>query len=94
MLVLFWTWPFRLIDKRYNNCYFYTLEKLITVGGYAKWYKSNAWWGYHVAWVYDGVEHHYDMRKQDRKRIREVAPLGIPIYYKGYVRTKKTRAHS
>lgn len=88
MVVLFWTWPYRLIDNTRNNCYFYVLEKLIARGGKAKWYKSNAWWGYHVAWVKDGIEYHYDMKREDRKKLPW---WSIPVYYKGVVRTKKER---
>ena len=88
MVVLFWTWPIRLFYPEYNNCYFYTLEKLITVGGKAKWFKSKWWWGYHVAWIHEGIEYHYDMRAGDRRNIRKVAPLGIPIFYKGYIKKR------
>ena len=50
MLIFFWSWPVRLFTKK-NNCYFWTLEKLIAEGGRAKWYPSKRWRGYHVIWI-------------------------------------------
>jgi hypothetical protein len=88
MVVLFWSWPYRLIENTRKNFYFFELEKIITEGGRAKLYKSNSWWGYHVAWVKDGIEYHYDMSKADKKNLPWWA---IPVYYKGKVRTKKQK---
>ena len=34
------------------------------------------------------IEYHYDMRAGDRRNIRQVAPLGIPIFYKGYIKKR------
>ena len=50
MAIFFWTWPVRLFTKK-NNCYFWTLERLIVRGGRARWYNSKRWFGHHVIWI-------------------------------------------
>ena len=48
--IFFWIWPLRLFTNK-NNCYFWTLERLIIEGGKAKWYNSKRHFGYHVIWI-------------------------------------------
>ena len=83
MLIFFWSWPYRLFTKK-SNCYFYTLEKLISHGGKFKFYRSRWWWGYHVSYIKDGYEYHYDMTRKERKQIK-----GFPFFYYGRVRKVK-----
>lgn len=85
MIVCFWAWPYRLFTKK-NNCYFYTLEHLIRYGGRFKFYRSKWWWGYHVSYIKDGYEYHYDMTREERKNIK-----GFPFFYYGQVRKVKYR---
>ena len=73
-----------LIEK--NNCYFWTLEKLITQGGAVKWYKSAIWFGYHCTWVSpDGVEWEYTLPKMKRTSLWKV------MWYHGTVRPFTSR---
>jgi hypothetical protein len=83
MFIFFWTWPIRLFTEK-NNCYFYTLENLIKYGGKCKWYQSQWWWGYHVSYIKDGYEYHYDMTYEERKKIK-----GFPFFYNGKIRKTK-----
>lgn len=80
MAVFFWFWPIRLFTSR-NNCYFWTLEKLIKDGGSIEWYPSRRWTGYHVVWVdKDNIAWEYT-RKMKRHN-----PWYTMIFYTGNVR--------
>ena len=83
VITLFWSWPYRLFTKK-NNCYFYTLERILMEGGTYKVYRSRWWWGYHVSYIKDGFEYHYDMTREERKIIK-----GFPFFYNGTVRKVK-----
>ena len=85
MLIFFWSWPYRLFTTK-NNCYFYTLENLIKNGGSFKFYKSKWWWGYHVSYIKDGYEYHYDMTPRERKQIK-----GFPFFYHGRITKVKEK---
>ncbi len=82
-IVFFWMWPYRLFTDK-NNCYFWTLEKLITKGGKVKWYKSNLWYGYHCTWINrDGEEWEYTLQKTRKTTLWKV------LWYNGSVRQIK-----
>ena len=83
MAIFFWFWPIRLFTSK-NNCYFWTLENIITHGGYVRWYRSLTWFGFHCTWVApDGVEWEYTMPRMGRK------PWWyIPLIYSGKVKRK------
>jgi hypothetical protein len=83
VITLFWSWPYRLFTKK-NNCYFYTLERILMEGGTCKVYRSRWWWGYHISYIKDGFEYHYDMTREERKMIK-----GFPFFYNGTVRKVK-----
>jgi hypothetical protein len=79
-LIFFWMWPYRLFTNK-NNCYFWTLEKLITKGGNVKWYKSHLWYGYHCTWVNtEGEEWEYTLPKMRKTSLLKV------MWYNGKVR--------
>ena len=81
MVIFFWSWPVRLFTKK-NNCYFWTLEKLITEGGKAVWYPSRRWAGYHVIWVSpEGEAYEYTI-----PRMRRDTPWWKMLFYDGSVR--------
>lgn len=81
-IIFFWMWPLRLVTKR-NNCYFWTLEKLISKGGSVKWYKSAIWYGYHCTWISPrGDEWEYTLPK-----LRKTTVFGVMWYY-GIIRKK------
>ena len=85
MLIFFWTWPVRLFTKK-NNCYFWTLEKLIKYGGRAEWYPSKRWKGYHVVWVRpDGTKVEYTLPK-----MKKDTPWWQMLFYDGKVRKFKS----
>jgi len=85
MVVFFWSWPVRLFTKK-NNCYFWTLEKLITEGGRAKWYPSKRWAGYHVIWINpEGEAFEYTI-----PRMRRDTPWWKMLFYDGSVRRFRT----
>jgi len=85
MAVFFWSWPVRLFTDK-NNCYFWTLERLIVEGGSAKWYNSKRWFGYHVIWVdQDGIAWEYT-----RPRMLRNTPWWKMIFYNGTVRKFRT----
>ena len=80
IVVFFWFWPVRLFTKK-NNCYFWTLEQLITKSGKIEWYPSRRWNGYHVVWVdKKNIAWEYT-RKMPRN-----APWFTMIFYDGHVR--------
>ncbi len=80
MAVFFWFWPIRLFTSK-NNCYFWTLEKLIKDGGSIEWYPSRRWAGYHVVWIdQDNVAWEYT-RKMHRHN-----PWYTMLFYTGHVR--------
>lgn len=79
-IVFFWMWPYRLFTDK-NNCYFWTLEKLLTQGGTVRWYKSNLWYGYHCTWINkDGEEWEYTLKKTTKTTLCKV------LWYNGKVR--------
>lgn len=84
MSIFFWSWPVRLIIKQ-NNCYFWTLERLITQGGSVKWYASKTWNGYHCTWIdNDAIEWEYTMPRMGKK------PWWyVPLFYNGKIRKVK-----
>lgn len=83
--IFIWLWPVRFFTKK-SNCYFYTLERLFTEGGSAKWHNSQWWWGYHLGYVKDGYEYHYDMTRKERAKIK-----GFPLFYNGKVTKVKVK---
>tara|TARA_B100000212_G_C27300089_1_gene501115 strand:+ start:140 stop:478 length:339 start_codon:yes stop_codon:yes gene_type:complete len=86
-VIFFWMWPYRLFTDK-NNCYFWTLEKLITEGGKVKWYKSHLWYGYHCTWVSPlGEEWEYTLPKMRKTSLWKV------MWYNGNVR-KFTRGNN
>ena len=85
MLIFFWVWPVRLFTEK-NNCYFWTLEKIIKYGGRAEWYPSKRWNGYHVVWVQpDGTQLEYTLPKMSRN-----TPWFKMLFYNGKIRKFKT----
>ncbi len=89
MFIFFWTWPVRFFTER-NNCYFWTLEKLIKEGGKAKWIPSKRWAGYHVVWVSPtGEEWEYTMPKMARN-----TQWWKLLYYYGTVRKFRQIKHN
>lgn len=79
--VFFWLWPLRLFIKQ-NNCYFWTLEQLITRGGSVEWYDAKRWAGHHVIWIApDGTPWEYTPPK-----IYKNTPWYKMLFYKGIVR--------
>ena len=83
-VVFFWMWPYRLFTHK-NNCYFWTLEKLISEGGSVCWYRSRLWNGFHCTWVDpDGVEWEYTM-----PRLRKLPWWYVPMWYEGRIRKLK-----
>ena len=81
MVIFFWSWPVSLFTKK-NNCYFWTLENLITKGGKAVWYPSKRWAGYHVIWVSpEGEAFEYTI-----PRMRRDTPWWKMLFYDGSVR--------
>ena len=80
IVVFFWFWPVRLFTKK-NNCYFWTLEQLITKRGKIEWYPSRRWAGYHVVWIdEDNVAWEYT------RKLRKTNPWYSMIFYNGHVR--------
>ena len=76
--------PYRLFTHK-NNCYFWTLEKLISEGGSVRWYRSRLWNGFHCTWVDpDGVEWEYTM-----PRLRKLPWWYVPMWYEGRIRKFK-----
>ena len=86
MLIFFWSWPVRLFTSK-NNCYFWTLEKLIAEGGRARWYPSNRWIGYHVIWV-DNKDQGWEYTVP---RMRRGTPWIRMLFYDGTVRKFRSR---
>ena len=81
MTVFFWSWPVRFFTTK-NNCYFWTLERLIMEGGSAKWYPSKRWRGYHVIWIdKQGQAWEYTIPKMARN-----TPWYHMLFYSGNVR--------
>lgn len=81
MSIFFWAWPVRLFTKK-NNCYFWTLEQIITRGGSAEWYPSKRWKGYHVVWISpDGQKLEYTI-----PRLARGTPWYKMLFYRGTVR--------
>ena len=86
-VIFFWMWPYRLFTDK-NNCYFWTLEKLIREGGTVKWYKSAIWYGYHFTWMSPlGEEWEYTLPKMKKTSLWKV------MWYNGTVR-KFTRGNN
>lgn len=87
MAIFFWSWPLRLFTDK-NNCYFWTLERLISEGGRARWYNSKRWFGHHVIWIdRDGQGWEYTV-----PRMSKGTPWYKMLFYNGTVRKfRKTR---
>ena len=84
-VIFFWMWPYRLFTSK-NNCYFSTLEKLITQGGSVNWYKSAIWYGYHCTWVSPtGEEWEYTLPKMSKTTLWKV------MWYTGKIKKFQTR---
>lgn len=82
-IVFFWMWPYRLFTDK-NNCYFWTLEKILRYGGSVKWYKSKLWYGYHCTWLApNGDEVEYNLPK-----MRKTNLFGV-LWYDGVVKVRK-----
>jgi len=90
MLIFFWSWPIRLFTNK-NNCYFWTLERLITEGGSIRWYESRRWRGYHVTWIdRNDQEWEYTFPRMARD-----TPWYSMLFYDGQVRKfKRTGAEN
>lgn len=85
MAIFFWTWPVRLFTDK-NNCYFWTLERLISRGGRARWYNSKRWFGYHVIWIDDkGQGWEYTIPRMGKN-----TPWYKMLFYDGKVRKFRT----
>lgn len=83
-VIFFWIWPVRLFISQ-SNCYFWTLERIVTKGGSVNWYRSSTWRGFHCTWVErNGTEWEYTVPRMGRK------PWWyIPLFYNGEVKQVK-----